>query len=107
MFPLLPALILLLLQGHLPNERGLVSANLDALPWSAVARNLDGDPSFGRKLSAEARAWIWLLSQPKTTEALPSPEARKSTPLPVVAKLGLPDGKRRSDRTRDGPLVLA
>jgi hypothetical protein len=104
MFPLLPALILLLLQGHGPLERGPLPATLDALPWGAMVRQIEADKQLGRPLSAEARALLWLMAQPKETPG-PSVEALPvaQLPLPEQTPARVAQGYAKSDRTRDGP----
>lgn len=108
MFPLLPALILLLLQGHAPLERGPLPATLDALPWGAMVRQIEADKQLGRPLSAEARALLWLMAQPKETPG-PVVETRPEAPssLPDHTPTRVTQGYAKSDRTRDGPFVLA
>lgn len=108
MFPLLPALILLLLQGHAPLERAQLPATLDALPWGAMVRQIEADQKLGRPLSAEARALLWLIAQPKETPKPSIDGHPEATPLPLgIARPRLDRGYAKSDRTRDGPFVLA
>lgn len=108
MFPLIPALILLLLQGHAPLERAQLPAALEALPWGAMVRQIEADQKLGRPLSAEARALLWLMAQPKETPQPVLDTQPKETPRRIEpAPIRLAQGYAKSDRTRDGPLVLA
>ncbi len=108
MFPLIPALILLLLQGHAPLDRAQLPAALDALPWGAMVRQIEADQKLGRPLSAEARALLWLIAQPAGTSAPAVSEDPEAEPhLPELPITRLDRGYAKSDRTRDGPFVLA
>lgn len=108
MFPLLPALILLLLQGQAPLERAQLPGTLDALPWGAMVRQIEADQKLGRPLSAEARALLWLIARPQETPG-PAVDTRPEaqTALPDHTPTRVTQGYGKSDRTRDGPFVLA
>lgn len=108
MFPLIPALILLLLQGHAPLDRAQLPATLDALPWGAMVRQIEADQKLGRPLSAQARALLWLITQPAESPAPNFERLEATQPIPAAPDTTrLSRGHSTSDRTRDGPFVLA
>jgi len=107
MFPLIPALILLLLQGHAPLDRAQLPATLDALPWGAMVRQIEADQKLGRPLSAQARALLWLITQPAESPAPTFEHTETSLAIPIATdRVTLSPGHSKSDRTRDGPFVL-
>lgn len=104
MFPLLPALILLLLQGHTPLERGRLPATLDALQWGVVAKQYEADGHSGKAPVAQVCALLRLLAP--RVDAVPESVSDE----PVAAKIveadspsRLAKGFAKSERSRDGP----
>jgi len=108
MFPLIPALILLLLQGQASLERGRVPATLEGLPWAIVAQHLEADERGASKPRiAQVCALLRLLSPNReitapVVEAAPAKPSRPSS-APIER---LSAGYEEDQRSRDGPSVL-
>lgn len=106
MFPLIPALILLLLHGHVPAERAWMPAVLDGVTWSSSTRPVEpGQPQEIKERAAQVCALLRLLGPRPPANKTPEPEAADvCVPLPQVR---LADGFGKGRRTRDGPAVLS
>lgn len=108
MFPLIPALLLLFLQGQAPLERGRVPATFDGLPWQVVARQRESDTKGARPPLAQVCALLRLLL-PKCEVAPPSKGLERAPvpPRPATRIDRLAEGFARSQRSRDGPFLSA
>jgi len=104
MFPLIPALLLLFLQGQAPLERGRVPATLDGLPWQVVSHQRDSDARGDRPPVAQVCALLRLF-MPKYEVAPPSIdlESKPTRPRPAARVDRLAEGFAHSQRSRDGP----
>lgn len=108
MFPLIPALLLLLLQGQAPLERTQAFATFDPLQWHAVVRQIEADGNNGHLPKAQVRALLELLC--RSTEVAIDREERIHEPTLLVAispRDRITAGFAKSVRTRDGPYFFA
>lgn len=126
MLPLLPALILLLLNGpanierlaeggalpaalaaiqqriDTPQTRGSLQARADHLAMASLL-SLSGDPQISRAL-ARLLAFNVVSDEPKPVPAGVTAEPEDTEPPPIERSLGKPqDGFLRCQRSRDGP----
>jgi len=119
MLPLLPALILLILQGPANIERLACDGHLPAA-LKAIHRHMrkpeakEADNvllasllavSSDREMSEALQHLLALTSPPEEPQvATPAPEPEASPPISAPAHLGAPqDGHGTSQRSRDGP----
>ncbi len=108
MFPLIPALILLLLQGQLPLERGRMPATFEGLQWAIVAKQLEADPKGASKPRIAQVCALLRLFAP--SQEIGTPETDASTepaPAPIAPPIArMSAGFEDDQRSRDGPFDL-
>ena len=104
MFPLLPALILLLLQGQPALERGRAPTTFEDLSWQIVSRQIDRDGKGANPPLAEVCALLRMLN-PKVEPAPVLDADADSSPHDPVQRgsIRLSEGFAKSQRSRDGP----
>lgn len=112
MFPLIPVILLLLLQGPSNADRlarnGHLLGSLDAIAADSTLRESDRvvlASLFAREDAKLSDALIAILRSDRTRPSAPPPTEPVVKQVPVSApKLRLQQGYARSQRSRDGPL---